>query len=239
VICAIRGIWWLLQLFERSGERLFGSYTENKKTLCADDVTVRWWWLQETSLQYQIVACGPSQDRWLRSRSLPVHGIRKRRRITTKMTKYTTKVFLSLILVYNCRCMPTPWMWFGSRVQSEWARTSLAHSSSSISFPQSSLITMGSIAPEDLQQNGKPIFPDQAITLEYARSLDSKDHLRSFRQQFKIPSKSNIRATKVVKQGLPHYPSFHVTVLTFSLQNSPMTHAYISVVTLWVFSLEQ
>jgi hypothetical protein len=98
---------------------------------------------------------------------------------------------------------------------------------------------MGSIAPEDLQQIGKPIFPDQANTLEYARSLDSKDHLRSFRQQFKIPSKSNIRAITVVKQGLPHYPSFHVTILTFSPQNNPMTHAYISVVTLWVFSLEQ
>jgi len=123
VICAIRGIWWLLQLFEKGGERLFGSYTENKKTLCADDVTVRWWWLQETSLQYQIVGCGSSQDRWLRSRSLPVHGIRKRRRITTKMIKYTTKVFFLLILVYNCRCMPAPWIWFGSRVQSEWART--------------------------------------------------------------------------------------------------------------------
>jgi hypothetical protein len=98
---------------------------------------------------------------------------------------------------------------------------------------------MGSIAQEDLQQNGKPIFPDQATTLEYARSLDSKDYLRSFRQQFKIPSKSNIRATKVVKQGSPHHPSFHVTVLTFSPQNNPMTHAYISAVTLWVFSLEQ
>ena len=108
-----------------------------------------------------------------------------------------------------------------------------------ISFPKSSLITMGSIAPEDLQQTGKPTFPDQANTLEYARSLDSKDHMRSFRQKFKIPSKSNIKSTKVVKQGLPHYPSFHVTMLTFPLQNNPMTHAYISVVTLWVFSLEQ
>lgn len=98
---------------------------------------------------------------------------------------------------------------------------------------------MGSIAPEDLQQTGKPIFPDEANTLEYARSLDSKDHLRSFRQQFKIPSKSNIKATKVAKHGLPHYPSFHVTILTFPFQNNLMTHAYISVVTLWVFSLEQ
>ena len=33
VICALRGKGWLLQLLERSGERLFGSYTENKKYL--------------------------------------------------------------------------------------------------------------------------------------------------------------------------------------------------------------
>ncbi len=110
---------------------------------------------------------------------------------------------------------------------------------SSISFPESSLITMGSLAPEDLQQSGKPIFPDEANTIEYARSLDSKDHLRSFRQQFKIPSKSNIKATKVVKHGLPHYSCVHVTILTFPLQRNPMIHAYISVVTLWAFSLEQ
>jgi kynureninase len=63
---------------------------------------------------------------------------------------------------------------------------------------------MGSIATEDLQHTGKPTFPDEANTLEYAKSLDSKDNLRSFRQQFKIPSKSSIKATKVVKQGWPH-----------------------------------
>jgi hypothetical protein len=84
-------------------------------------------------------------------------------------------------------------------------------------FPLSQLI-MGSIVTEDLQQTGKPTFPGEAITLEYAKSLDSKDHLRLFRQQFKIPSKSNIKSTKVVKQGLPHYsyPSFHVTLLTWA-----------------------
>jgi kynureninase len=60
---------------------------------------------------------------------------------------------------------------------------------------------MGSIAAEDLQQTGKPTFTDEANTLKYAKALDSKDCLRSFRQQFKIPSKSNIKATKVIKQG--------------------------------------
>jgi kynureninase len=75
---------------------------------------------------------------------------------------------------------------------------------------------MGSIATaEDLQQTRKPTFSAEAITLEYAQSLDSKDHLRLFRQQFKIPSKTNIKATKVTKQGLPHHdPSFHVTTLS-------------------------
>jgi kynureninase len=63
---------------------------------------------------------------------------------------------------------------------------------------------MGSIGTEDLQLTGKPNFPDNANTLEYAKSLDSKDHLRLFRQQFRIPSKSDIKATKVVKQGAPY-----------------------------------
>jgi len=60
---------------------------------------------------------------------------------------------------------------------------------------------MGSLGPEDIQQTGKPTFPAEANTLEYARSLDAKDHLRAFRKQFTIPSKSNIKATKVVKPG--------------------------------------
>jgi kynureninase len=63
---------------------------------------------------------------------------------------------------------------------------------------------MGSTGTEDLQRTEKPTFPGEANTLEYAKSLDSKDHLRLFRQQFKIPSKPNIKATKLVKQGLPH-----------------------------------
>jgi kynureninase len=67
---------------------------------------------------------------------------------------------------------------------------------------------MGSLGTEDLHQVGKPTFPDEANTLEYAKSLDAKDHLRTFRDQFIIPSKSNIKAKKVVKPGLPNYTHF-------------------------------
>jgi len=64
---------------------------------------------------------------------------------------------------------------------------------------------MGSIAIEEQQtMTGKPIFPTEANTLEYAQSLDAKDHLRSFREKFIIPSKTNLKTTKVVKAGSPH-----------------------------------
>jgi kynureninase len=65
---------------------------------------------------------------------------------------------------------------------------------------------MGSLGTEDLQQVRKPTFPDEANILEYAKLLDSKDHLRSFRNQFIIPSKANIKTKKVVKPGLPLTP---------------------------------
>lgn len=60
---------------------------------------------------------------------------------------------------------------------------------------------MGSIMPEE-QQRFKPAFAKEANTLEYAQSLDAKDHLRSFREKFIIPSKSNTKTKKVVKPGL-------------------------------------
>lgn len=59
---------------------------------------------------------------------------------------------------------------------------------------------MGSIMPEE-QQTIKPTFAEEANTLEYAQSLDAKDHMRSFREKFIIPSKSNIKTKKVVKPG--------------------------------------
>jgi hypothetical protein len=47
----------------------------------------------------------------------------------------------------------------------------------------------------------KPIFPPGADSQQYAVSLDAKDHLRSFRDQFIIPSKGNIKAKKLEKPG--------------------------------------
>jgi hypothetical protein len=47
----------------------------------------------------------------------------------------------------------------------------------------------------------KPSFPPGAETQQYAQSLDAEDHLRSFRDQFIIPSKSNIKSKKLEKAG--------------------------------------
>lgn len=60
--------------------------------------------------------------------------------------------------------------------------------------------TMGSIAIED--HVAKPSFPMEATTLEYAKSLDAKDHMRSFREKFIIPSKSNMKTKKLMKPGM-------------------------------------
>jgi len=53
----------------------------------------------------------------------------------------------------------------------------------------------------------KPTFPKEANTKEYAESLDAKDHMRSFREKFIIPSKANIKATKLEKPGAIATPS--------------------------------
>ncbi|KAH8704172.1 putative kynureninase [Talaromyces proteolyticus] len=45
-------------------------------------------------------------------------------------------------------------------------------------------------------------FPSNALSREYAESLDSADPLRSFRDKFIIPSKSNLKTTKLAKPGL-------------------------------------
>lgn len=57
--------------------------------------------------------------------------------------------------------------------------------------------------PEEQQQQQtiKPTLAQEANTLEYAQSLDAKDHMRSFREKFIIPSKSNIKTKKVVQPG--------------------------------------
>jgi hypothetical protein len=48
----------------------------------------------------------------------------------------------------------------------------------------------------------KPTFPPGADSEQYARSLDAEDHLRSFRDKFIIPSKTNIKTKKLEKPGL-------------------------------------
>jgi hypothetical protein len=45
-------------------------------------------------------------------------------------------------------------------------------------------------------------FPAHATSLEYAQSLDAADPLRSFREKFIIPSKENLKATKLAKPGM-------------------------------------
>lgn len=45
-------------------------------------------------------------------------------------------------------------------------------------------------------------FPDDAHTLEYARSQDEKDALRHLRSQYIVPSKANLKARKLAKPGL-------------------------------------
>jgi kynureninase len=64
---------------------------------------------------------------------------------------------------------------------------------------------MGSIAiGSQPKVVAKPTFPTEANTLEYAQSLDAKDHMRHFRDQFIIPSKANIKSKKVAKPGKTH-----------------------------------
>jgi kynureninase len=63
---------------------------------------------------------------------------------------------------------------------------------------------MGSIAI-DLPQSVKPAFGADANSIEYARSLDAKCHMRSFREKFIIPSKADMKAKKVVKPGRAHF----------------------------------
>lgn len=62
---------------------------------------------------------------------------------------------------------------------------------------------MGSIAKEEQPSTKveKPTFSSKANTLEFAQSLDAKDHMRRFRDQFIIPSKANIKTKKLAKPG--------------------------------------
>lgn len=60
---------------------------------------------------------------------------------------------------------------------------------------------MGSVAPDEQEILQNPSFPPGAETEQYAQALDGKDHLRSFRNEFIIPSKENIKSKKLVKPG--------------------------------------
>ncbi|KAH8596172.1 kynureninase [Bisporella sp. PMI_857] len=81
---------------------------------------------------------------------------------------------------------------------------------------------MGSIEQEfPIRENvkiTKPSFPSEANTIEYAKSLDAKDHLRYFREQFIIPSKANIKATKVEKPGVSNEPCIYFCGNSLGLQ---------------------
>lgn len=45
-------------------------------------------------------------------------------------------------------------------------------------------------------------FPDDANTLEYAQSQDTKEPLRHLRSEYIIPSKANLKSKKLAKPGL-------------------------------------
>lgn len=47
----------------------------------------------------------------------------------------------------------------------------------------------------------KPVFPAEALTKEYAVSLDKTDPLRALRDEFIIPSKANLASKKLAKPG--------------------------------------
>jgi kynureninase len=82
-----------------------------------------------------------------------------------------------------------------------------------------SLADMGSIAIEEQQSPKKPSFPPEANTLQYAQSLDSKDYLRSFREKFIIPSKSNMKSKRVVKPGSPSHSELSTHLIAIEQSN--------------------
>lgn len=55
---------------------------------------------------------------------------------------------------------------------------------------------------EPKEPKAKQSFPPDAVTREYAESLDAADPLRAFRDKFIIPSKENLKTKKLAKPGL-------------------------------------
>lgn len=50
--------------------------------------------------------------------------------------------------------------------------------------------------------DGRTVFPSGANTREYAQFLDSQDPLKSFRDEFIIPTKQSLASKKLHKPGL-------------------------------------
>jgi len=69
-------------------------------------------------------------------------------------------------------------------------------------------------------------FPDDANTLEYARSQDAKDPIRYLRSEYIIPSKANLRARKLAKPGLSNDEGIYFCGNSLGLQPKAM-QAYI------------
>ena len=86
-------------------------------------------------------------------------------------------------------------------------------------------------------KGGKPVFPEDAATKEYAALLDAADPLASFREKFIIPSKANIASKRLAKPSMCHTEPDVFTPFDKSLlQTFQKSLAFTSAVTRWVCS---
>jgi len=76
---------------------------------------------------------------------------------------------------------------------------------------------MGSMPESPQQSFSKPSFPAEANLLEYAQSLDKKDHLRDFRSKFIIPSKANLKSQTFSTPGKPLIYNQHLFFLLMTV----------------------
>ena len=63
---------------------------------------------------------------------------------------------------------------------------------------------------EQLRQGKKVSFPREAGTRNYAKSLDRQDQLRHLREQFKIPTKSQLKIKALGEKKGTHDPFQHI-----------------------------
>lgn len=80
-----------------------------------------------------------------------------------------------------------------------------------LSCPRPSLVRSHTMAPSLValpteQSKTTSKFPSNASNREYAESLDSADPLKSFRNKFIIPSKANLKTTRLAKPGQFNLP---------------------------------